>query len=349
MAQRTGPEAIVDGYVIAAGSSARSPAQIRRDGATLVLVSGGEEALLEVTQLDVSDPIPGVPRRVGLADGRLFETADSEGVDAVLAGLRRLPFRRLARLERFGPHLLVVALLTVAALLWLIRYGLPGAADTTAVLVPHHVEDQIGAATLDAFDRGLLAPSKLSDARKAELEMLFDRVADRSSYQRQNLRLVFRSSPVVGPNAFAMPGGQVVITDELVAIASSDVAIAGVLAHEIGHIEARHGLKRVLRSAGLGVIALTVGGDASGLVAEASGFGALIADRAYSRAFEREADARAIAIMQGAGEPLTPMADLFDRMAAACGEGCGKGSFLSTHPGMGERTERLRDADRDRQ
>lgn len=123
------------------------------------------------------------------------------------------------------------------------------------------------------------------------------------------LRLEFRRG--MGANAFALPGGTVVITDGLAETASrrglGDDALAGVLAHEIGHVVYRHTTRTVVEQ---GVLNIGLGlalGDVSSLLSTG---GALVTGLAYSRAHEREADCYALELMGHAHLPTAPMADL---------------------------------------
>ena len=112
-------------------------------------------------------------------------------------------------------------------------------------------------------------------------------------------------------NAFALPGGTVVMTDAIVQAAAdkgiSDDALVGVLAHEIGHVVHRHGMRMVVEQ---GVLNMGLGlalGDVSGVVSTGA---TLLTSRAYSRSHEREADCYAIALMRHTALPTAPMGQL---------------------------------------
>jgi len=91
-------------------------------------------------------------------------------------------------------------------------------------------------------------------------------------------------------NAFAMPGGHVVVHSGLLLAAKSPEEVAGVLAHEIAHVTKRHGFRSVLSSAGLYLLLQFFIGDASSLLATIADNSAFLLDRKFSRDFEREAD-----------------------------------------------------------
>src|SRR6478736_8724090 len=91
-------------------------------------------------------------------------------------------------------------------------------------------------------------------------------------------------------NAFAMPGGNVVIHSGLLMAAESPEEVAGVLGHEIAHVTQRHSIRSIISSAGLYLVLQSMIGDVSGIVAVLANNSAFLLDRKFSRDFEREAD-----------------------------------------------------------
>src|SRR6185436_5206099 len=132
----------------------------------------------------------------------------------------------------------------------------------------------------------------------------------------QGARLLFRDAPRIGANAFALPGGTIVLTDGLVAAAQSDDEILGVLAHEVGHVEGRHSLQQIYRAAGLAVMALLIAGDSSEIVDNVVSQASALTLLSYSRGFEADADQRSVALMQAAGRDPGAFLDLIDRLSA---------------------------------
>ncbi|MBX7147288.1 MAG: M48 family metalloprotease [Alphaproteobacteria bacterium] len=112
-----------------------------------------------------------------------------------------------------------------------------------------------------------------------------------STSERSNLKFTFTvlNSPIV--NAFAVPGGYIYVTRGLLALADNEAEVAGVLAHEIGHIAARHGAQRYDKTmlANIGMILLGIG-TGSGEIAQAGGALASVLLQSYSREQEFEAD-----------------------------------------------------------
>jgi len=195
-----------------------------------------------------------------------------------------------------------------------------------------------------------LAPSRLPAERQDALRAAFDTLrgsmppeAEHDAGYVPRLELHLRRG--VGPNAFALPGGAVVLTDELVELAARlrlpDDALLGVLAHEIGHVMHRHGTRMVVEQAVMNVGLALALGDLSTLTTTAA---SAVAGLAYRRGHESQADCFAIEMMTRAGRPTGPMADLLLELGRRSGERDG-GDWLSTHPSTPERAARLRRGD----
>jgi beta-barrel assembly-enhancing protease len=134
-------------------------------------------------------------------------------------------------------------------------------------------------------------------------------------------------------NAFAMLGGRIVVLNGLLFDARSPDEAAGVLAHEIGHVMRRHPSRALLRGVGLGLVFdLFLGGGRT------AGFGQTLLNMSYSRDAERDADAIALAILDGAGVSAAGLADFLDRLPDH-GDGSG---WLSTHPDSQNRAALIR-------
>lgn len=166
-----------------------------------------------------------------------------------------------------------------------------------------------------------------------------------------NLRFTFTVLDTDMVNAFALPGGYIYLTRGLLALANSEAEIAGVLAHEIGHVTARHAAQRHTRSvfAGLGAAALGILTGSGDLAqAAAGGLGAYL--KGYSREQEFEADKLGIRYLKRAGFDPGAMARFLASLRAhsrlsseLAGLPPGKvdeADFTSTHPRTLDRVRR---------
>jgi predicted Zn-dependent protease len=141
------------------------------------------------------------------------------------------------------------------------------------------------------------------------------RLAFVSEMKTMPWRFTILNTPVV--NAFALPGGFVYITRGLLALANNEAEVAGVLAHEIGHVTARHGAERQSRATGIGLLGALAGIlTGSGAVQQLGQQVGGLYIAGYSRDQEHEADQLGVKYLGLAGYPREAMADFLKRMQA---------------------------------
>lgn len=314
-------------------------------------ISGTDVTLLspEATQqyrlpdLQVSPRIAQANRFINLPDGGQFQCPDSAALDPI-------PQERSEGLIAWLEERVVVAVLGIAFVISILLggyfYGLPIAAEHIAMRVPIETERFMGKQGLEWMDEHKwLGPSAVREEVQTIVRQDFD-ILKAGLAQEAHYQLEFRSAPVLGPNAFAFPGGTIVITDGLINLAKSREEIAAVLAHEIGHIEQRHTLRLIIQDSAVAVIAATIIGDVATL--GAAGVPAILAQAKYSREFETQSDDFAFALLKKHGISPENFAKIMLRMAELgqknkAGEPLG---FLSTHPYTQDRVERAREAAR---
>lgn len=314
------------------------------DGDRIVLRGATIERAFALGEARVSERLQHAPRLITFADGSYCEVVDHQSLDAVLAatGFRDSLVVRLQRRWRYALGALAA---TIGAIAVGYLYVLPWAARIAADQIPPEVEAHIGRDAVEWIDKRFFEPTRLPEDQRKHIAQRFAEVAPQDA---REYRIEFRKSRI-GPNALAFPGGVIVLTDELVLLAQSDEAVLGVLAHELGHIERRHLLRRLITSTVTGAVATLLAGDASGI---ATALPATLADLSYSRDMEREADDYAIERLHAVGLPLAPLADLLEKMEAAHAERVKSGGgssvrlegYLSTHPDTAERARKLRAA-----
>jgi Zn-dependent protease with chaperone function len=303
-----------------------------------------EPRAVDLSAATVSVRVGSIPRRIEFPDGSTFETPDNDGVDALLAAAGRRGASTVHGWERFRPRLIAVVLLALLAGGAVLRFGVPAAADLAATLVPHRIDALVGEHTLFTLDKLVFGESGATDEQTAPARRAFAELTAAAGLDPATTRLVFRRGGELGANAFALPGGIVVVTDEMLAKAPDDDALAGVLAHELGHVEGRHGMRRVLRAAGLGAATLVIFGDPGTALDEMTGLAALALDLSYSRGFEAEADARAVELLEATGRSPDDLARLLAVFARQAETDDAVSRWLSTHPQLSDRVETLRRA-----
>ena len=249
---------------------------------------------------------------------------------------------RIDRAERsFLPYLIGITVLVMLCFAGLAYWGLPKLSDKLATYIPEPVIAEISDGTLSQLDSIAFQESRLMDSRQEALQKRFALLRAQSGLPA-DITLLFRSSSLMGPNALALPGGPVILLDELVEIAPSDDGISGVLAHELAHIALQHNRKQLARNGLFSLIAILTGTAQD--FATSTGLLKNLVFSSYSREFEEEADRLARLWMAEAGYDSTA----FDEMLIAlyehhCGDECPESlheeasGFFHSHPSLSER------------
>ena len=317
-----------------------TPVVLRVDDACLV-VEAPDGTLLERERLDravVSEPFESAPRLVSLPNGATLEIADDGGAFArelTHAGLGPSP---IVRLQRWTLGVVIALAAVVALLAVLYVKGLPAAARWAAFALPPQYEARMGTELLAVLDRHYLKPSRLEVTWRAQTTERFARAAAPTA-PGVTYRLEFRRAGKQ-VNAFALPGGIIVLLDGLVDVTEDDDGVLGVLGHELGHVVHKHSVRQLFQSVGVGTLASLLWGDFSGA---AAGIGVALGVMHYSRDFEREADEFAVAFLRNHGVSVRPLYEFFESLRhAESRKGATIPDFLSTHPSTDERLDRLR-------
>jgi Zn-dependent protease with chaperone function len=212
----------------------------------------------------------------------------------------------------------------------------PAIADWAAAKLPPAVDRAIGTGALDVLDQVAFYESGLPVERQVELRARFDSMT-RDLNDGHEYRLELRDGGQLGANAFALPSGIVVMTDQLVAMADTDEELVAVLAHEIGHVRGRHALRQLLQAAGVSAIAMALLGDVSSTSGVLTSAPALLHAK-HSRDFESEADRFARDWLRANDIDGSRFDDILCRMSASAGDHR-ELDFFASHPPTGERAD----------
>jgi Zn-dependent protease with chaperone function len=293
------------------------------------------------SQLEVSPRIGSAHRFIALPDSAQFACADHIFLDSLpQESTSEGPVAWLE--ERWGVALACVALV-VCVLLSGYFFGLPAAAERIAARMPMETERSLGSQSLIWLDhKGWFKPTTLDSDTLKTIRDGFDELSS-DLPMRLYYRLEFRSGKGLGPNAFALPGGIIVITDEMVKAAETNEEVLAVLAHEIGHVELRHTMRSVLQSSVVAVAAVAVTADAASLSVAIAALPTMVARTKYSREFEAAADKYAFDLLKRKGYSPLAFASFMERLGQKEGD-AGPLSYVSSHPGTAERVRRARDA-----
>ncbi len=321
------------------------------DGVSL-LIRGGTDGIdmkVPITDCSVDPPLGRTKRSVRIAGGALLQSDDHRAADKLESALG---VNRSWNLVHFiESHWKAAAACMVGLLLFLaavVYYGIPYMSNRVARSIPPKVTASASNETLKMFDRRLLGPSGLPAERRAEVESVFREVAGALDPERAGTyTIVFRSGKHLGANAFALPSGIIVATDELVSISGDNNGLAGVFAHEITHVKKRHSIRQILQSTGIFFLISLVTGDVASITNFAAFLPTLLIESGYSRDFEREADHEAGLYLISKGPGTKPFCDLLEKIDASHPGELRLGVF-SSHPETVERIKYLKELEKTR-
>jgi len=318
------------------------PARLEFAGREAILTAGQVSGRYTTDRLNVSPCSGNADRFIAIPDGGQFQCPDHE----IMGSLPQTsPSEGLvAWLEaRWGVALSGVVIVACVLLAGYF-YGLPIAAERIADRIPLETERAVGRQALAWLDeQKWFQPTNLDKATQQSIKDGFDGLLSDLPL-KDHYQLELRSSKAMSANAFALPGGTIVITDDMVKAADSPEEVQAVLAHEIGHVELRHVMRSVLQNSAVAVAVAAVTADAASLSVAIAGLPVMLAQAKYSREFEAAADEYAFQLLKQKGYSPAAFASLMERIAAKHGDDERAFSYVSTHPVTEERVKRARDA-----
>lgn len=230
------------------------------------------------------------------------------------------------------------SLAAVCSIVAVTVFGIPLVADRLAPLVPLSIEKRIG----EAVDKqvGVVMGRKVCTAPEgqAAFTQLVGKIASAGGLAQPPAAQVLSSKV---PNAFALPGGKIYLLDGLIQKAENVDEVAGVIAHELGHVAHRDSLRKVIQTGGTSFLIGLLFGDLTGGSAVIFA-GRSILDASYSREAETAADDFAVRAMHGLGRSPQPMGKLLVRVTGSKSVA----TIIDSHPVSSERLARMAKDDR---
>jgi Zn-dependent protease with chaperone function len=304
-------------------------------------LAAGEAPAIAVHIVHVSTPISGADCRINLGGEGVFILPQDRFPPALMKFLpakkSRLPFwLHTAEQMKWRSMTLVLALIVSA--IFGVRAGMPVFADRLAAHIPQSWQKSLGEITLGQLDQFFLEPSRLPPVQRRAVEREFTAILAQLPADKSAITLHFRHAPDIGPNAFAIPGGNIIILDSLVSFLDGNPdALTGVMAHEVGHVVKRHAMRTVTRTTLTAIAAALIFGADESFIEEIAASGATMAIAEQSRGHELEADQFSASIMRDMGRDPASLIQFFDSLQEACGQNCDANGILSSHPSFRQR------------
>ncbi len=328
------------------GKTSRSAAAVLQvfGNGSMCLKKVEDETLLlrqDRIQATISDRLADTPRFISFAIGGTFETSDNAAVDLILLQTQKGRWTLLVHaLETRKRYISTAILLALVLGAIAVIYGIPQSAKAIAPILPHSVYTVAESQTLQILDKVVFKPSELDEETRSRIQNHFAPVMHAHSELR--LTLEFRRGGGAGPNAFALPAGAIVFTDELVKISEHDDELLAIFVHEIGHVVERHAMRRVIQNSLLSFAIMALTGDASGVSELFMGLPVLLTESAYSRRFEHDADRYALNYLMQHHIAPHHFADILTRIETLDHNrrkhsGDKILSYIATHPQTAER------------
>jgi Zn-dependent protease with chaperone function len=327
-------------YLDGAGAR-RQPVTIEvRPEGIAILSEGREVAFWRRTDIHSADASKDVMRigAEGAPELARLEIRDSALREAITAQYPGLPGRRRGG-QASARQIVFWSLGTAVSLVLTVVFIVPLLADRLAPLVPFPVEVRLGEAVgnqVRAIFGGEVCRSGAGDAALAKLNAALTSVSDLPMPADIS---VLKSETV---NAITLPGGRIYVFEGLLDAADSADELAGVIAHELGHVAHRDSLRKLLQSGGSSFLLGLLFGDVTGGAVIVIAAQTLI-DTRYSRDAERAADSFSADTMLALGRSPKPLGIFLKRIDRG---GWSALAFISSHPVTAERLAAMERQDR---
>ena len=239
-----------------------------REGETDILFLASED-IKQLRPVTIGEVLPSIgagDTRIRLSTGDVFTVDFSSDITALEPFFpRRGRFgATLSRLEMVGWRGVILLSVIFVGLLLGFRLAIAPVGDLLAKSAPTSLVERGSGLVLAQLDMTVLQGSSLPASQRQRLIDEFDRMRQLAPPEFADTRLHFRKAPLIGPNAFALPGNDVVLLDDLVTFADDEAVVLAVLAHEFGHVIERHALRQIMRSAVVAMgVSLLVGAEDS--------------------------------------------------------------------------------------
>jgi len=215
-------------------------------------------------------------------------------------------------------------LMAAGLVIFLYLYGIPGFATVSARFIPVSWEEKLGDSIWATWSKEMRECKGASAMKSTEdILALLNKNAAPHKYK---FKVHVVDNNMV--NAFALPGGHIIIMSGLIEATKTPEELAGVLAHEMQHVLKRHATRGILQSLSTSMLITLISGDTGSLAQAVQVMGQL----RYSRAIEREADEGGLTLLLRAGIDPKGMIDFFGALEKKYGSTQGNFNYFSTHP-----------------
>ena len=343
---------IYTGKLYSAGSTVHQLVELVLDDAFFTLHAIPERTVLGVhtrEAIRTNSRVGNLPREVALGNGDMLSIHADDTLhrwfDTKAGGKHSQRNWSLSSLENSAKWAIASVVLAPLMLVGIFKYVIPAMAISFASYVPYSLKDVASRHTLAALDRTILNPTKLDEDVQQRLTQRFESVFNALHLDHPDFNTQFRYTDEMGANAFALPNGTIVFTDQLVALVNNnEEQLSAILLHEIGHVNEQHSMRLIAETIATTVVITYFFGDVSGVFETFMGASNTLINNQFSQKLETEADDFALEHANAAGLTPEDFANALESLASASPEESDINKLLSSHPMLKERIEKARAA-----
>ena len=324
-------------------SSKAHPAELLLDEHSLTIKTQNTTRGYSLEDAYLEPIIPSLPAKISFKDSSCFIFNKEEDISSLTAILQhRQGGQWIRHLEKSFKIAILSLVFLIFILYTFITYGIPALANPLSKYIPQHWVEQLDYEILELLiDSNLVEGPELKKYQGELNTYLLEMNIDPAAY---NVK-VFRSK--IGANALALPGGTIIVTRKFMKLDMTEREIKSVLAHEVGHIENRHGLRGMIQNISVTAVLGMLLGDVSAFAQLALVSAPIMLQTlSYTRDFEREADRYSISILEQNGIPTSCLSSSLRKLESSHRNSNKNNEqskanvlfdILSTHPSTDER------------
>lgn len=307
---------MIKGFYFNGKSSTKSEAILYVDGIGQYRLENDTSFNGEFSELEISSRIGNTARYISFPDGSQFETQDNDAVDEFVRKFSKNSSSGLIHKLESTKSIIISTIIGVVLFAWIfVQFGIPRFSNQIAMMLPDNIPKLLGQGVLESMDKHILSPSELSKTRQRELQTLFDDLKSKIG-NLEFIHLELRKGGKLSANAFALPDGTIVFTDEIVNLAENLDEIEAIMLHEIGHIEHRHAIRSVIQKFSLALFVMVVTGDVTTSSSVITALPVVLVEAGFSQDMEWEADTFALNKMQQYDVDPIHFANMMTKLAA---------------------------------
>ncbi|QKJ23308.1 M48 family metallopeptidase [Poseidonibacter lekithochrous] len=302
---------------------------------TNFLIKTNEEVIFEglISELIISNRLGNTKRVITLKNGDSFSTFENDFIDEYLLKKRNLLYKFEKNILLVLVSIVITALFTFSIFKW----GIPIVSEKIAHIIPHEANELISNESIEFLDEHIFTKTKLSKETQKIILTNFNKKILPLIQNEENIKykIIFRNWKVKDKsiaNAFALPNGNIILTDEFIKLSSNQNEIDSVILHEVGHVYFKHGMQRLTQSTFTALITMYITGDLSSFAQIGVGFGSLFISSNYSRNHELQADLYSFEKMIEAKIDPIHFANIMEKLSTEEIKDSNTIEYLSSHP-----------------